>query len=147
MSRDQPVRDCCEPYDVLSVFLMLRRMRGAIKHAVKEEGFAAVVGAAVVLILVGTVTYSLGEGWNVADGFYFAVCTLTTSSIADPDLTLTHDALKIFTAFYVLTGIGILVELARQLGVGYIKMREEGGGSRRARRDKDDPPAEARSTE
>ena len=76
----------------------------------------------------------------MADGFYFAVCTLTTSSIADPDLTLTSEALKIFTAFYVLTGIGILVELARQLGVGFIRVREEQGATRRARRHKDDPP-------
>src|SRR3954451_2361437 len=118
---------------------MFRRMAGAIKYAVKEESFGAVVGAAIVLILVGTVTYSLGEGWRVADGFYFAVCTLTTSSIADPNLTLTHEALKIFTAIYGLTGIGILVELARQLGVGYIKMRRYSGGSTRSRRHKSDP--------
>lgn len=112
-----------------SVPSRLRRNRrffiGAIRHAVKEENFAAVAGAAVTLILVGTVTYSLGEGWNVLDGFYFAVCTLTTSSIADPKLTLTHEALKLFTAIYVLTGIGILVELAREIGVGYVKEREE----------------------
>ena len=125
---------------MLSVALMFRRMFGAIKYAAKEESFAAVVGAAIVLILVGTVTYSLGEGWRVADGFYFAVCTLTTSSIADPNLTLTHEALKIFTAFYVLTGIGILVEVARQLGVGYVRMREEGGGRRHLRRHREDPP-------
>jgi hypothetical protein len=125
---------------MLSVVLMLRRMLGAIKYAAKEESFTAVVGAAIVLILVGTVTYSLGEGWRVADGFYFAVCTLTTSSIADPSLTLTHEALKIFTAFYVLTGIGILVELARQLGVGYVRMREEGGSTARARHHKVEPP-------
>ena len=130
---------------MLSVALMLRRMLGAIKYAVKEENFAAVVGAAIVLILVGTVTYSLGEGWRVADGFYFAVCTLTTSSIADPNLTLTHEALKIFTAIYVLTGIGILVELARQLGVGFIEMREERGGRRHRRRDKGGPPPETQS--
>ena len=61
--------------------------------------------------------YTLGEGWSLSDGFYFAVATLTTSSIADPDLVLTHDALKIFTTIYILTGIGILVEVARQLGV------------------------------
>ena len=125
---------------MMSVALMFRRMFGAIKHAAKEESFAAVIGAAIVLVLVGTVTYSLGEGWNVANGFYFAVCTLTTSSIADPDLTLTSEALKIFTAFYVLTGIGILVELARQLGVGFIRMREERSATRRARHNEEDPP-------
>jgi hypothetical protein len=39
---------------------------GAGKHAAEEESFAAVIGAAIVLILAGTITYSLGEGWNVA---------------------------------------------------------------------------------
>ena len=107
-----------------SVVRMLQRMLRAMKYAAKEEHFAVVAGAAVSLILVGTVVYSLGEGWNVVDGFYFAVCTLTTSSIADPNLTLTHEALKLFTALYVLTGIGILVELARELGVGFVKERE-----------------------
>ena len=119
---------------------MLRRMLGAIKYAAKEESFAAVVGAAIVLVLVGTVTYSLGEGWNVADGFYFAVCTLTTSSIADPNLTLTHETLKIFTAIYVLTGIGILVELARQLGVGFVRMNEEHRAAKHAQHHGQDPP-------
>ena len=123
-------------YVVLSVVAMLKRMFEAIKYAAKDEGFGAVVGAAIVLILVGTVTYTLGEGWSVVDGFYFAICTLTTSSIADPKLTLTHDALKIFTAIYVLTGIGILVELARRLGVGYVKERE----ARHAKHHKKDPP-------
>ena len=125
---------------MLTVPAMLRRFFGAIKYAAKEENFAAVAGAGVTLILLGTVTYSFGEGWNVVDGFYFAVCTLTTSSIADPNLTLTHEALKLFTAFYVLTGIGILVELARELGVGYVKEREERHAARHARRHKEDPP-------
>jgi hypothetical protein len=113
---------------------MFRRMLGAIRHAAREESFAAVFAAGILLIAIGTLTYSLAEGWRVADGFYFAVSTLTTSSIADPDLTLTSEAIKIFTAFYVLTGIGILVELARQLGVGFIKMREEQRVTRHARR-------------
>ena len=128
---------------MLSVLTMLRRMFRAMKYAAKEEHFGAVAGASIVLILVGTVTYTLGEGWSVANGFYFAVCTLTTSSIADPSLTLTHDALKIFTAIYVLIGIGILVELARRLGVGYVKEREEREkhhAARHARRHKEDPP-------
>ena len=126
---------------MLSVVSMLRRMLGAMKYAAKEEHFAVVAGAAVTLILVGTVTYSLGEGWNVVDGFYFAVCTLTTSSIADPHLTLTHEALKIFTALYVLTGIGILVELARQLGVGFVRSREDHVAARQARHHSDGPSA------
>ena len=126
---------------MLSVVRMFRRMLRAMKYSAKEEHFAVVAGAAVSLILVGTVIYSLGEGWNVVDGFYFAVCTLTTSSIADPDLTLTHDSLKLFTVLYVLTGIGILVELARELGVGFVKER----ATRHASRHEEDPP-ETQST-
>ena len=125
---------------MLGVTHMLTRFIGAIRHAAKEEHFAVVAGSAGALILLGTVTYSLGEGWNVVDGFYFAVCTLTTSSIADPKLTLTHESLKLFTALYVLTGIGILVELAREIGVGYVRDREERHAARHAKRHKEDPP-------
>jgi hypothetical protein len=123
----------------LSVARMFGRMFGAIRYAAKEESFAAVFAAAVALICTGTVVYSLGEGWNVVDGFYFAVCTLTTSSIADPSLTLTSGALKIFTAFYILTGIGILVEVARQLGVGFVRLRQDQSDARHARHRKGDP--------
>ena len=121
---------------------MLGRMLAAMKYARKEENFAAVAGAAFALIFLGTVTYSFGEGWSVIDGFYFAVATLTTTGVADPHLTLTHDALKVFTAFFVLTGIGILVELARELGVGYVTEREKRHAARHARHheDKEDPP-------
>ena len=112
---------------------MLHRFAGAIKHAAKEETFAAIVGAAIALVLTGTVAYTLGEGWSLSDGFYFAVATLTTSSIADPDLVLTHDVLKIFTTIYILTGIGILVEVARQLGVGFVKTHEEQSAARHAK--------------
>ena len=107
-----------------SLARMLYRFAGAVRRAAREESFVAIAGAAVALVLTGTVVYTLGEGWNIVDGFYFAVCTLTTSSIADPDLVLTHDVLKIFTAFYVLTGIGILVEVARRLGVGFVECAE-----------------------
>jgi Ion channel len=126
---------------------MLHRFVGAIKYAANEETFAAIVGAAIALVLTGTVAYTLGEGWSLSDGFYFAVCTLTTSSIADPDLVLTHDVLKIFTPIYILTGIGILVEVARQLGVGFVRMHEDQKTARhakhqekRARHNEDDPP-------
>jgi hypothetical protein len=119
---------------------MLQRMFRAVKYARKEEHFAVVAGAAVSLIFVGTVVYSLGEGWNVIDGFYFSVCTLTTSSIADPKLTLTHETLKVFTALYVLTGIGILVELAREIGIGFVEERADRHARRHARHGKEEPP-------
>ena len=68
------------------------------------------------------------------DGFV-AVATLTTSGILDPELKLTHAWLKVFTAFYVLVGIGILVEVARRLGMGFIAARDEHHAKRAARRE------------
>ena len=103
--------------------MMWRRLKGTIEYALREEDFANILGAGVFLIISGTLAYSLGEDWNLVDGLYFAVATLTTSSIADPDLILQHDWLKIFTVFYVLIGIGILVEIARRLGIAFIEIR------------------------
>ena len=71
-------------WHLCAVFRMLYRFAGAVRRAAKEESFVAIVSAWVALVLTGTVVFTLGEGWRLVDGFYFAVCTLTTSSIADP---------------------------------------------------------------
>jgi hypothetical protein len=86
----------------------------------------------VILIVTGTLAYSLGSGWSIVDGLYVAVATLTTSSILDPELTITDPWLKIFTAGYVLVGIGILVEVARRLGMGFMTARAEMSESKAA---------------
>jgi Ion channel len=104
---------------------MIRRLARALRYARQEENFGPIVGAGLTLVIVGTLAYPFGQDWSFVDGFYFAVATLTTSSIADPDLVLTDPWLKVFTAFYVLTGIGILVEIARRLGFAFIAVREE----------------------
>ena len=104
---------------------MLRRFAGALRVALREEDFARVLSAGVALVVTGTLAYTLGSGWSIVDGFYFAVATLTTSSIADPDLTITDPWLKVFTAFYVLLGIAVLVEVGRRIGMGFIAAREE----------------------
>jgi hypothetical protein len=94
-------------------------------HALRQEDFGRILSAALTLVLVGTIVYTLGSGWGLVDGFYVAVATLTTSSIADPELTISDPWLKVFTALYVLVGIGILVEIARRLGMGFIAARED----------------------
>jgi energy-converting hydrogenase Eha subunit G len=110
---------------MISMLLMLRRLAAALRVALREEDFARIVATAALLIVVGTITFSLANDWSVVDGLYVAVATLTTSSILDPKLTITDPWLKVFTAAYVLIGIGILVEVARRLGMGFIAAREE----------------------
>jgi hypothetical protein len=104
---------------------MVRRLASALRVALRDEIFGRVLSAGIALIVIGTLAYTLGNGWSIVDGFYVAVATLTTSSVLDPDLTITDPWLKVFTAAYVLVGIGILVELARRLGTGFIFARAE----------------------
>ena len=113
------------PWSMLSALLMLRRLATALRYALREEDSARILGAALALIHIGTITFTLGADWSVVDGFYVAVATLTTSSVLDPKLTVADPWLKIFTAGYVLVGIGILVEVARRLGTGFIAARAE----------------------
>jgi hypothetical protein len=97
----------------------------AFRYAVREEEFLNVFGAGVLLVVIGTVTYTLGAGWNVFDSLYFAVATLTTTSVSDPDLVLRDGWLKLFTVLYLLVGIGILVEVLRRLGLAFVEVRKQ----------------------
>ena len=110
---------------MISAIMMMGRLMAALKVALREEDFGRVLSAGLVLVIIGTLAYSLGNGWSLVDGLYVAVGTLTTSSVLDPSLTITDPWLKLFTAGYVLTGIGILVEVARRLGMGFIAARAE----------------------
>jgi hypothetical protein len=112
---------------VISAVLMRRRSTRALGYALREEHLAPILVAAAFLIVTGTVAYSLGNGWNLIDSLYFAIGTLTTSSIADPDLVLTDAWMKLFTVLYILVGIGILVEIGRRLGSAFIAVRRDDG--------------------
>jgi hypothetical protein len=116
---------------MISALLMWRRLTKALRHAMREEDFAPVLSAGGVLIVIGTLTYTFGNGWKLVDGFYFAVATLTTSSIADSNLVLRDSWMKVFTVFYILIGIGILVEIVRRLGFAFVEVRREEKGLQR----------------
>jgi hypothetical protein len=70
---------------MLSALLMLRRVVRAMRFAAREEEFIPVLSAGALLVVIGTVGYTLGQGWSVVDAFYVATATLTTTSVADPD--------------------------------------------------------------
>ena len=60
-----------------------------------------------VAIASGTGFYSLVEGLRFVDALYFSVVTLTT--VGYGDFAPKTDAGKLFTAVYVLVGVGILL--------------------------------------
>jgi hypothetical protein len=63
-------------------------------------------GSVVFVLLVGTLTYSAIEGWSLVDSFYFSSVALTVVGFGD--LTPSSDLSKIFTVFYIFSGIAIV---------------------------------------
>jgi len=58
----------------------------------------------VFFITLGTFSFNILEGWDIPTSFYFSVATLTT--VGYGDLHPTYDLSRMFTAFYILFGVG-----------------------------------------
>lgn len=77
------------------------------------------------LIAVGAVFYRLVEGFSWLDSVYFTVITLAT--VGYGDLAPATAAGKVFTMFYVVVGIGILVAFVTKLSGHLIAASARGG--------------------
>jgi len=60
-----------------------------------------------IFIGFGAVMYHFLEGWNWIDCFYFSIITLST--IGYGDFSPATDAGKIFTIFYIILGVGVIL--------------------------------------
>ena len=72
----------------------------------RDHTYRVAVVTAVGLVALATVVYHYGEDWSWIDSFYFSTVAVTTVGFGD--LTPTTDATKLFTVFYVLTGISLI---------------------------------------
>jgi hypothetical protein len=79
----------------------------------RPEGKALVISA-ITTVAVGTVVYSVLEGWSLLDSLYFCVVTLAT--IGFGDLHPTTDLAKLFTVGYIVVGVGIIAGFLSELG-------------------------------
>ena len=61
----------------------------------------------VIILLTGSIFYYYVENWRFIDALYFSTFTLTT--IGYGDITPQTDAGKIFTIFYILLGVGVVL--------------------------------------
>jgi voltage-gated potassium channel len=84
--------------------------------------------AAFGLLLIGTIFYSVVEGWRLLDSLYFSVVTLTTVGLGD--FAPQTDLGKVFTIFYVLAGISVILAFANAVLQGAAARERE----RQARR-------------
>lgn len=58
------------------------------------------------VLVVGTVAYHNLEGWSWVDSLYFSSVAVTTVGFGD--LSPSTDASKLFTVFYIFSGIAII---------------------------------------
>jgi len=79
--------------------------------------------AAFVLSL-GTLFYWRVEHWSLIDSFYFSVVTLATVGFGD--LHPSSAASKLFTAAYIVVGVGNLVAFCRRLAFHILSERNRG---------------------
>lgn len=89
-----------------SIAVALRSTLGAISDTWRDPATRGISFVAFGLLLVGTVFFSLVEGWGPLDSLYYAVISLTTVGYGDytPQTTLG----KIGAIIFILTGIGII---------------------------------------
>jgi voltage-gated potassium channel Kch len=76
-------------------------LQGFDKHV-----YRILLGLTVVVLVTGTVVYHFVEKLSYIDAYYFSVVTLATVGYGDITPHTTFG--KIFTTFYILTGVGII---------------------------------------
>lgn len=76
-----------------------------------EHTYKIIAGAALGLLVVGTVVYHYLESWSWVDSLYFSTVAVTTVGFGD--ITPSTDASKLFTVAYILTGVAIIATFLR----------------------------------
>jgi voltage-gated potassium channel len=82
---------------------------------------SAAISALLTILIVGTVVYRYLENWTWVQSFYFSVVTLTT--VGYGDLHPTTDISRLFTAFFILSGVAITLTSLGVIGSSYFNRR------------------------
>tara|TARA_B110000971_G_scaffold45555_1_gene45568 strand:+ start:235 stop:534 length:300 start_codon:yes stop_codon:yes gene_type:complete len=88
----------------------------------RDEEYRELLVTTFFVILVGSTIYHYLENWSWVDAIYFSVVTLTTVGFGD--FAPKTDGGKIFTIFYIIIGIGIILSFINTLYEHYRDMRK-----------------------
>jgi len=80
---------------------------GSILRGMRDAKFRSLLFFVLVVLFIGTFFYHKIEGWSWLNSFYFSSISLTT--VGYGDLVPKTDAGKIFTVFYIFSGVGIIL--------------------------------------
>jgi hypothetical protein len=73
----------------------------------EKHEFKLLALSVVTVLATGTIVYHFVEKWSWVDSTYFCVVTLATVGFGD--LAPTHSSTKIFTIFYILSGVAVIM--------------------------------------
>lgn len=76
-----------------------------------------------IFLAFGTVMYHYLEGWDWIDCLYFS--TITLSTIGYGDFSPVTDAGKVFTIFYIIIGVGVILSFINTVYEHFEKARNE----------------------
>jgi uncharacterized membrane protein len=89
----------------------------------KDEDYRDLLYTSALIILLGTFVYHFLEGWGYLDSLYFSVVTLTT--IGYGDLAPKTDMGKIFTIFYIIIGLAMILNFINTVQHHYNQTKEK----------------------
>ncbi len=90
---------------------------------IKDKEYRDLLITSMVILGIGSTFYHLIEGWSWIDSLYFSVITLTT--IGYGDFSPQTDTGKLFTIFYILIGLGMILSFINTVYRHYSEMKLE----------------------
>lgn len=108
---------------MLGLLIALRTFTRALRVARRDPEFQTLALTVTALLVVGTLFYHSAEGWRWLDSLYFCVITLAT--VGYGDFSPRTDMGKLFTMFYIVLGIGLVVSIVTKLAQAIVTARRE----------------------
>lgn len=90
---------------------------------IKDKEYRSLLMTTLVVLAFGSTVYHYLENWSWIDSIYFSVITLTT--IGYGDFSPQTDEGKLFTIFYILIGIGIILSFVNTVYEHYHTFRKQ----------------------
>lgn len=79
----------------------------------RDKEYRDLLITTLIVIFIGMITYHYVEGWSWLDALYFSFITLTTVGFGD--FAPITDTGKVFTIFYIIVGIGIILSFVNTI--------------------------------